>query len=242
MRSRLFSVGLAGLLLAAAACSSGSGDSGDDSSDVEQNDVDSETSIMRGWSDVCEVFDPDAVSEQLHIADYDEPPVHLGANEGNFPGALKCNFSFNFPEYPDTEDAGDLNGHVYMALVPHNTAEEAASGYQTSYDSAADFLHEQSEDEQVVEREIDGDWDSGAIFANVGTETLTTAMYLKDSYLVLIEIGHKPDPGVSRALSRKDMETFGNPTYEFTPPELADWFETEYFPDLSETISSKLEE
>ncbi|GAB3219959.1 hypothetical protein GCM10027447_03710 [Glycomyces halotolerans] len=240
-RRQLTAVGIVGLALFASACSGGS--EGPEGPAANENEVDSTTSQIQGWTDVCEVFNPDALSEQLDIAEYSEGPNHIGMNEGNFPGALKCNFSFDFPEYPGAEHYGsDRGGWVYMVLAPYASAEEAADAYQTTYDDVAQQLHQRPEMEQVVDREISGEWDEGAVLASVGTGNTTRAMYLKDSYFVYIDIGYNPDPGVEEALSLKSMETFESPVYEFTPPELADWFESDYLPNLNETISSKLEE
>ncbi len=240
-RRQRTAVGIVGLALLVSACSGGAADS--DGPTSEENEVDSTSSAIQGWTDVCEVLDPDALSEQLHIAEYDEGPNHLGMNEGNFPGALKCNFSFYFPDYSDDESEDrDRNGWVYMVLAPYSGADEAADAYQDTYDDAAQQLRERPDKEQVVDREISGDWDRGAVLASVGSGNATRAMYLKDSYFVYIEIGYRPDPGVTDGLALSNMETFEDPTYEFTPPELADWFESEYLPGLDETITTKLEE
>ncbi|GAB3219966.1 hypothetical protein GCM10027447_03730 [Glycomyces halotolerans] len=40
----------------------------------------------------------------------------------------------------------------------------------------------------------------------------------------------------------KNREPFENPVYEFTPPEIADWLESEYLPNLNETIINRLQE
>lgn len=239
-RRKALAVG-AGLLFLASACSNGADGSGA-ASPGGNDEIDSGTIAMQGWPDVCEVFDPDAVTAQMHIEGYTEGPSHLGTTEGNFPGALKCNSSYDFPDYPDTEEWGELNGWMYMVLAPYGSSEEAADAYQASYDDAIRQLRERPEKEQVVDREIEGEWDRAAILSSVGAGNSTRVFYLKESYYVFIEIGYKPDPGVGDGLAYTDMDTFEDPTYEFTPPELADWFEAEYLPQLYTTISNKLEE
>ncbi|GAB3219978.1 hypothetical protein GCM10027447_03760 [Glycomyces halotolerans] len=196
-------IGVVGLVLFASACSGGSGNS----MVSEGEQVDSTTSLMQGWTDVCEVFDPDALTDQLHIARYKEGPNHLGQWEGNFPGALKCNFSFDFPEYPEAEHySGDRGGWVYMVLAPYSDAEEAADAYQATYEDVAQQLRERQEKEQVVDRAVYGDWDRCSIFASVGTGNNIRAMYLKDSYFVYIDVGYNPDPGVQEALRSFQLE------------------------------------
>lgn len=232
------------LALAAAACSGSSGGNGDEATSGEDGGG-TPSSIMSGWTDeICEVFNPDAVTEQLHIETYTEGPVELGTTEGNYPGGLKCNSMYDFPDYelPEGYSARELDGWLNMVLLPYASEDEAASAYQELYDDAAGDLHGQPEQAQVVDETITGDWDQGAILASVGPGNSTRVMYQKDTYMVFIEIGYKPDPGVERGLSNNTIDTFEDPTYEFTPPELAEWFKSDYLPGLQETITLKLEE
>jgi hypothetical protein len=200
---------------------------------------------MGAWTpDICEVFDPDAVTGQMHIEGYTEGPLTLGTTEGNYPGGLKCNSMYSFPEvdFPEGYSETPLDGWLNMVLLPYASAEEAATAYQELYDDAAGDLHGQPADAQVVDESIEGDWDQGAILASVGVVSSTRVMYQKDTYMVFIEIGTDPDPGVSHGLSNTTIDTFEDPSYEFTPPELAEWFKSDYLPGLQETITAKLEE
>jgi hypothetical protein len=239
-----WSAAMMGTVLALAACSGSPEDEGS-SPGPEENDIDSVTTKMQNWTDICDVFDPDVVTAQLHIEAYTEGPNNLGLWEGNFPGGLKCNASYSFPDYPLPENASeqDLGGTMYMVLVPYGDSEEAALAYEDLYGGEAERVREQSEDQQVVDREIAGDWDRGALLGAVGSGlNRSTATYLKDSYLVFIQISYDVDPGVRQALFNTSVDTFADPTYEFTPVELADWFEEEYLPNLYQTITKKAEE
>jgi len=235
------------LALAAAACTGDSGGDGDDPTSASSNESGgaSASDIMEGWTDAtCDIFNPDSVTDQLGIEAYTEGPSALGTTEGNFPGGLKCNSTFDFPDYEPEEghSAFDLNGWMYMVLLPYGSEDEAASAYQELYDDAASQVRERDEDEQAVDETIEGDWDQGAILASVGPGNSTRVMYQKDSYMVFIEIGYIPDPGVDAVLATKESDVFTNPTYDFTPPELAEWFKSDYLPGLQDTITTKLEE
>lgn len=200
------------------------------------------TSIT-GWTDTCEVFDVDAVTGQLHIAAYTDGPVSLGPWEGDYPGAVKCISFFDFPAYelPEGYSDQDLYGWMYQVLVPYGDVEEAAAAYQEMYDSAAAAFRDRPEREQVVDEVITGPWDEGAILASVGPGGAFRTFYRQESYVVLIEIGYLPDPGVQQGLALTTMDTFEAPTYEFTPPELADWFTADYLPGLDQAITARLE-
>lgn len=244
MTSRITRGGLVpgiALLMAAAACTANSG-SGDDPTTAESG-VNPDVSSITGWTDTCDVMDPDAVTAQLHIEGYTEGPDSLGTNEGDFPGSVKCNSFFDFPAYELPEGYADqeMNGWLYQVVSPYNSAEEAAAAYQTLYDGAAEQLHGRPEEEQVVDEAIEGDWEQGAIFASVGSGNSTRAMYQSGTYVVFIEIGYIPDPGVQYALGRTTTDVFEDPTYEFTPPELAEWLASDYLPGVQESITAKLE-
>ncbi|THV30107.1 hypothetical protein [Glycomyces paridis] len=198
---------------------------------------------MASW-DACEVLDPDTVTAKLQIGEYTEGPVALGTNEGDFPGSIKCNSFYDYPadiEIPENSSKEELSGWLYQVLMPYGTPEEAAEGFQTLYDGAAEAVRERPEDEQSVDESIEGDWDQGAILASVGVGSSFRAIIQKGPYVVFIEVGGDPDPGIMNGLSYKDIETYDNPTYEYTPMDLADWMQSDYLPAVQETITAKLE-
>ena len=230
-------------LILVSACQSSSEDSGDsEGSETEAaTEVDPASSEIRGWSDACEILDPDSISEQLG-AEYDEDgPVHVGADAGTFLGAITCNALFRVESDPD-----DSQGFMYLHISPSDNAELAKAQYDEIWEE--DFTNAGDDDPQTKmmlahEEDMAGDWDEAALFITVGLDgDRVWAYFLDGSYMVQIQLQWGPDSPVHQAALRGDEDLSESAELDFTPLDIGGWVKSTYLPQLHQTITDKIAE
>lgn len=239
------SVCATGVLIAASACGSGDDGSGqgdsEESSPEETIEVDPISAEIRSWDGVCDVFDPDAIADELGAIYEEDGPVEIAEDEGTFLGALSCNALF-VPE----SDPEQSQGYMYLHLSPSDNAELAKEQYDEIWND--DFTNASEEDPgtQLMlasEEDIAGDWDEAALFVSVGNDgDRVWAYFLKGSYMVQIQLQWGPDKGIHNAAidGEEDLSEFAE--LDFTPLDIGSWVKNTYLPQVYDAVEAKIAE
>lgn len=239
------SVCAASLLLAAAACDSGEVGSDQDRSDDGDSEgtgeVDPVSAEIRSWGEVCDVFDPDSIANELGAVYEEDGPVEIGEGEGMFLGALGCNALF-VPE----SDPDQSQGYMYLNLSPSDNVELAKEQYEEIWNDDFSNASDQDPGTQMMltsEDDIPGEWDQAAIFVSIGFDgDRVWSYFLKGSYMVQVQLQWGPDSEVHLAAlnSEEDLSEFAE--LDFTPLDIGSWVKNTYLPQVYEAIEAKIAE
>lgn len=240
------------VLLTLSACSimNGGESSGDSGSSGEGfTDI---TNQVGSW-DMCKVLSPDSIYEQTNASGYVSGPSHVGLGSASNSEAISCSAML---ESPLTDEDRNVTYDVLLSVFPGNSIEHVDDMWEIRQGGFREETVDNNSqgltaENLVIDKDIEGAWDQGHVYALFGTEGETAgdpgSMIINvrtENYMVELYMHLPDDPAKMQAarygLSPEEIDSRTSLTFDRV--EFVNWVADEHIHEMFEAVTSALED
>ena len=239
-------------LVALSSCSvmGGGGSSGNSgSSGGGYTDI---TNQIASW-DMCKVLSIDSVYEHTNAVGYISEPAHIGLGSASNAEAISCSAML---ESPLTDEDRNVRYDVLLSVFPGKSTAHVDDMWEIRQggffrDAVQENTKGMTEDDLVIDKDIEGPWSQGHAYAFFGTEGETAggsgSMIINvrtENYMVELYM-HLPDDPAKTQAARYELspeEVDSRTSLTFDRVEFANWAVDEHIHEMFEAVTNALED